>query len=303
MSLVAFRQPLLVAAMLLVPSLAAARGHVAVQVSFDPQSAGELSASERVQLTSHAIEALRRWTAPLLLRQSRTIELQIGVDLEIVDVAGYSVETVYVDEAGPRLIYEQGLAHELRTGFDPNGSAPDLRIDVNSEWMSSTASFQLNPVARDQAVAGDKIDAMSALLHAVGHAIAYAGWADGAGQPPADYASSFDRFVVGGSPSLFTGEYTQQYWGDSVPLTTGSVHHWGNLAGLRRMDAARGCVTPRPAAKGGNTPEMLLEELMNGVGFEPGRMYHVSGLDHAVMTDLGLPVDAELLFGTSFEGQ
>lgn len=292
----------------LAASAAGAMGQVEFPVSFD-ESLGALSALERAALESHFVEAGRAWSRLLDISGPRSIEILIRVDNGAPRFTGRSETSAFVGVIEGRNTFEQGMAYELRTGVDPNGAIADVIITVNLGYLRNELWLDPDPGYRTAPVPGTRTDAMSVALHEIGHAIAYNGWADGWGFPPAGYWSPWDRWMAPGVPgvsaALFTGPESVASWGGAPDLTIGNITHWGN--GLPAPDtgmARDGGVTwrngvPLPACAchgpasadapaWGDRGGTLLDELMNGVVFYRGRRYELSALDAAVLEDVGL---------------
>lgn len=299
-----------------------ATGETMFEVSFG-DSASELSAGERSNLTAHIEAAGRRWFHMLGFTGPRSITVNVEIDMGIPGAASSSAAAVYVGLAGGRSTYEQGAFHELRTGIDPNGSLQDIRMDINLDYLREELWFDPDPGLRSATVPQDRTDAMSVMLHELGHALGYNGWADGNGIPPVSFWSTFDRWMLAGTPTVFTGPAAVAHWGSEPDLTTGNIFHWGNAEGtgsalspnaeallghdglpkpLIVCDGIRS-VDPPVTAEGPVTvlPPGLLGELMNGVVFYRGQRYDISALDIAALTDVALPVDEEMIFGNGFE--
>lgn len=308
--------------------LALFAGSAFAQVSFPVSfnsSADPLTAGERAQVTSHIQAAGQQWAAVLDLAGSRSIEVEVGLS-NAPTANGSSVTSVFVAVAGGRDMFEQSAAAELRSGIDPNGAEPDIRITFGTAFLRNELWFDPDPVARTATVPIEKTDAMSVALHEFGHALAYNGWADGQGIPPATFWSTFDQWMIAGTPTLFGGTQAILQFGTAPDLTTNNIHHWDNGPIPRfKQRPDRGAVqwkhgvpipfpgcdgiitadAPRPAdlvGATGNLPSGLLYELMNGIVFYRGSRYHISALDVATLEDAGLPVREMSVFANGFEG-
>jgi hypothetical protein len=308
------------ATLLLALTGAPAAAQVSFPVAFDG-SAVVLDSSERMQLVAHLQEAGRRWSRTLRVDGPRSIEIQVVVSDTVARASGSSLASAFVSSDGSRDTYEQGAAYELRTGADANGRNPDVRITISPSYLRQELWFDPDPSTRMAPVPKTRTDAMSVLLHELGHALAYNGWADGTGQAPPAYWSTFDRWMIAGVPTLFDGPAALAHLGSRPDLTGGNVHHWANPE-ARPMKAAtphgltrwsQGRPVPHPACDGmpsvpasgdtlkGTLPAGLLYELMNGVVFYRGARYDISALDRAALRDAGLPVDPDPIFAGGFE--
>lgn len=299
-----------------------AAAQVTYPVDFAP-SANVLTTAERAMLTSHFQEAGRRWTRELAIDGPRSIEIEIAVDNTIPRMNGRSETSFFVGVFDGRDTFEQGAAHELRTGADPNGATRDVVINVNLSYLRTEMWFDPDPSSRSAPVPLDRTDAMSLALHELGHALAYNGFADGNGVPPATFWSTFDRWMIPGAPALFNGPRAVPTWGSAPDLTVNNITHWGNATLIVQMPASpsepvvwrNGAPVPTVSCEGpvsidapslansGDAPfgGTLIDELMNGVVFVRGSRYTISSLDVAALSDAGLPVNLEDLFADGFE--
>lgn len=286
-------------------------------VSFDA-SASMLTAQERAEVTSHLEAAGRRWCRALAITTSPSIDLLVAIaDIPTANAA--SAATVYIGTIGGRDTYEQGVAHELRTGEDPNGADPDAVITFGLAYLRNELWFDPDPDARTAPVPTDRTDAMSTMLHELGHALAYNGWADlFTGEPTQTYWSIWDSWIVPGSAPAFGGIAATRAWSGTPPaLTIGNINHWGNASGRSDRTLARcapalaawrwnapvpsRCDAPQSAdaPAGLRAPDgaSLIDQLMNGVVFYRGWRYDISALDLGVAIDVGLLNDAIFIGG------
>jgi hypothetical protein len=173
-----------------------AQAQVAFPVAFDAAATSTFDVGERAALSAHLQAAGQQWVAVLDLAGPRSLEILVVLDEIAPRSGGASVTSAFVGNVGGRDLYEQGAAAELRTGIDPNGIEPDIRISINSTYLRDELWFDPDPVARVAPVDLERTDAMSVALHELGHALAYNGWADGEGVPPATFWSTFDRWML-----------------------------------------------------------------------------------------------------------
>ena len=320
--------PALYVAPFLVLGSAAASALVTVTTQFAASASG-LTTIERDAIDAHVRAATLAWTNELRLAGPRALEIEIGIDESVPTGNGTSLTTAFVGTVGARNLFEQGVAAELRTGTDPNSTAPDARFNFSTNYLRNELWFDPDPVARTAPVPVDRTDAMSVFLHEFGHAIAYNGWANGAGVPPPDYFSTFDRWMIAGTPTTFNGPVALAVRGSAPDLTTNNIHHWGNsmlrkaapwtpldvmplLPGTAPVPhpacgapASRDAPPSRDAAlrvdATGKGATSLIDELMNGVVFYRGSRYRISALDLAVLEDLALELDDGGIFDNGFE--
>ena len=121
-------------------------------------------------------------------------------------VNGASATSGFVRNDGTRDIFEQGAAFEIRTGMDPNGATPDIRITFGTTYMINVLWFDPNPQTRTDPIPASKVDAISVLTHELGHALVFNGFRNGTtGEPPAGFMSTFDVPVTFDGNNLFFG--------------------------------------------------------------------------------------------------
>jgi hypothetical protein len=191
---------------------------------------------------------------------------------------GRSATTAFVGAgAGGTSLWEQGAAHEIRTGIDSNGAQADVEINIGIDgYLQNELWFDPDPSLRLATVPADRTDAVTVMLHEFGHAFGFNGWLDGrTGALAGSFESTFDAYVTpastaAGTTLFFTGPAATDLYGGPVPLTFDNFAHLGNS-------------NPRP---GGD----LLPDLMNGEVFYRGTRYSISPLDLAILADAGLPV-------------
>ena len=294
---------------------------VTFPISFDA-SAAALTEPERTQLALHFQEAGRRWAQVLQVSGARSIEIEVRVDNAAPRFTCGSATSAFVEMIGGRNTFEQGSAHEMRTGEDSNGPAPDVRVSVNTGYLRDEIWFDPDPVARSASVPNNRTDGLSVALHELGHALAFNGWANGQGNAPATYWSTFDRWMLAGAPTLFDGPEVLQAWGSRPELTTDNIHHWANGPAppppvrAKRVLWRDGVPVPMLTCEGlpsadapasrdglfkGSLPPDLVYQLMNGVVFYRGVRYDIAALEIAALADAGLPTKEPPLFANGFE--
>jgi len=177
------------------------------------------------------------------------------------------------ENAGDKPISEEGWAHLLRTGQDPNGAAPDVEMAFDPDYFR-TLWWDPNPKSRHAIVPREKLDAMSVILHELGHAIGFNGHIDmQTGKSKDGVLSPYDRWVsFDGTDFFFTGPSAVKLYHKPIPLakTANNYHHVGE--------------------KGPRLDHKLKDDLMNGIVMEYGKRYYISDLDLAILSDCGLPL-------------
>ena len=193
-----------------------------------------------------------------------SIDIQVNIT-PTTRANGGAATVVYIGSDGVRSVYEDGTANELRTGVDPNGSSPDLIINVDPTYLST---LWLDP---NSAPLSTMTDGLSVFLHEIGHGLGIQGYRDSSGALPA-YETPWDRLVVVGAGSAsFTGYYAEAIYGGPVSVTTlQNGEQYNHL--------------------GSDVSERNGQDLMNGVVFYYGTRYGISDLDLAIFKDMGLTV-------------
>jgi hypothetical protein len=261
-------------------------GQITWDVSFyDPSGAW----SAYYQNIQHVVQgAGHEWAR--LFDSTASIQVRVRFDATLPTASGRSLAAAFLYHAAAGLdIYEQGAAAEINTGTDPNGAEPDVELTFGvkpgNNYLADLLWFDPEPSARVAGIPTGRIDAMSLVMHELGHALGYNGWADYlTGHLPGDYASTFDQYIhMQGAVPYFGGAYAHAAYGSDPPLTVGNIYHWGNVA-------------PTPGAD-------LANQLMNGVAFGYEYRYDISDLDVAVMRDLGMNLEttAPVMTGKQFE--
>jgi hypothetical protein len=201
----------------------------------------------------------------------------IQIQIEFEDSPGQSflakslsVENEPIRKEGDVQVFEVGVAHEIRTGFDPNGSVPDGIIVFNTALLEDMF-FDPDTNTRVAPIPADKFDAYSVVLHEIGHLNGFAPFkANGTAAIVNDQISTFDEFVQqgGGGSIIFTGPKVVEIYGQPAPLNTNSIAHYGNAGG----------------------PGADLNGKLMSVDIPPQERQVVQDIDLAFLFDIGLPV-------------
>ena len=242
---------------------------------------GDQYPSYHAGLMSHALAAASLWGSRI--DSDADLSLVVHIDPAFTLGGGRSLTTgfvgnqVYSGNGNNYDVFNQGLAHEIITGNDPNGEDYDAEISLGPDYLVNNLWFDPDPNARTAEVPNDCTDAMSVFLHELAHAFAFNGWRGAYdGQITTGYLSTYDMLIErdsGTGDLSFTGSRAEDYYGGRVPVTTqgpNTYHHLGNNA-------------PKPGSE-------LIPDLMNGVVFTFGTRYYISGLDLAVLADVGIPI-------------
>jgi predicted methyltransferase MtxX (methanogen marker protein 4) len=250
----------------LLVNAAIARGAITYSVTF--VDSGNAHSASYAAITAHIQAAGARWAG--YLSGSGSLEVQVEFTTAIARIDGASFSNGFVHKNGARDVFEQGAAFEVRTGTDPNGASPDIRIRINPDYLANEVWLDPNPAKRSDPIPANHIDGMSLFIHELGHAFLFAGWMDGTtGALPATYMSTFDEQVqFDGTNFFFVGANAQARYGGPVPLTYGNPGHLGNLS-------------PRPGAD-------LVNDLMYGPFYSYQKRYDISAVDLAMAKDAGV---------------
>jgi hypothetical protein len=271
----------LVAAVFLTCTGRRARGQVEFKLTLQDLPA-EFKPVER-QIEANILAAARMWAEPVDAKPC-TIDILFRTDPAANRGSGRSFTTAPLDDEkhGDKRVMEQSWAAEMRTGRDPNGDKSDVELVLEPGYMR-TLWWDPRPDLRTARIPANKLDAMTVLLHELGHAIAFNGWIDPrTGGNDRDVASTYDRWVTyDGADFFFNGPAAKKLWGGPVPLarTNNNYHHV--------------CDKPRgPQAT-------LKDDLMNGVTFGNGRRYQIGPMDLAILADCGIPLKPRKVSGAA----
>ena len=201
---------------------------------------------------------------------SGNLEIEIVMEPSIPTADCSSLSSGFVRNDGTRDIFEQGAAYEIRTGIDPNGSDPDIRLRIGTAYLTNELWFDPDPQARTAPIPANHIDAISVFTHELGHAFVFTGWMNAmTGQLPPNYMSTFDANAnFDGNNIFLNGSGSVARYGHPVPVTYGNYGHIGNLA-------------PRPGSD-------LLLDMMNGVYYYYQQRYFISPVDLEIFKDCGV---------------
>ncbi len=261
----------IIAALALLSSAHTISASVFWDVRFDSASIREGIDTNLIR--DNLLAAADAWTRHLDTASGVRIDVIVRFDSSIPRAGGRSLTSSYVTNNGLFDVFEQGLAAELRTGIDPNGSTPDVEIILNPNYTTNTLWFDPNPFDSVASIPTNRVDGYSVLLHELGHALAFNGWRNILTGAIGSYASTFDELTVVDHDGFmyFIGEMATSIYGDRVPLTRNNIFHVANNLGFPGDD--------------------LITDLMNGVILHRGRRYDISLLDLAIAYDSGVDVN------------
>ena len=173
--------------------------------------------------------------------------------------------------------FEGVLSAELRSGSNLNGSNYDINIRVHSGYLANELWLDTTPDTASDIPSG-KTDALSVMVHELGHALGFNGsFNDATNTFTGNAKSPYDyRLVIDGENESFSGPNTMAVFGGLVPTTNNNNSHYGNVSG--------------PPSAG------LIYGLMNGVVFYRGARYSISDLDLAFLADMGLGTTRDDIF-------
>jgi Ca2+-binding RTX toxin-like protein len=151
----------------------------------------------------------------------------ITIRVSFTDLSGSTLATggtdfQFVNSSGGLDFFEPNTVRELRTGVDPNGSSPDIRITVDSSRLASNGFHLGAPVdGYISSPPGGQIDLFSVLLHEIGHGLGLLTFLDQGGND----RTTLDRFVTqSGGNFFFNGPNAVAVNGGPVPLDDEIAH-------------------------------------------------------------------------------
>jgi len=248
-----------------------ARAEIAVEVTVKPLAA-EFQPLQ-AEIRAHIVAATQAWARHFETRPC-TLTVEFSIRDWLARGAGRSLVSVpfQAEMIDGKDLSEEGAAHKIRTGIDPNGKAPDIEIYFDPGYFR-TLWFDPDPATRAARMPDrneHKLDAYSVILHELGHAFGFNGFRDQKnGALPGKFMSLYDRWVIfDGQNFFFNGPSARNLYGRPVPLarTNNNYHHVADT----RAD-------PK-----------LAEDLMNGITLDWSRRYEISLLDIAILNDCGL---------------
>jgi hypothetical protein len=229
-------------------------------------------------IAANALAAARYLGSALLGNAS--IEIEVRIEQMNHAATGTSLMPVYLRNTGGFAVFEQGFASEVRSGLDPNASAPDVVVRLDPDFLRQADLWlDPNPGAPNTVVPSGMIDAYSIFLHEFLHAVAFNGWRDWTTAAlPGNQMSTYDASVqmLGGNP-YFVGTTAQNAYGQPVPLTPGNLMHYGNSAG--------------------GAMDLVAAGVMNNGTTNRGQRYGLTVLDLAILDDAEVPL--AVAFGTN----
>lgn len=160
---------------------------------------------------------------------------------------------------------EEGALHKIRTGDeDPNSGKFDAQIRFTpGHYLENDLWFDPNPLKRTAALPCDRTDAMTVLLHEIGHILGFYG--EKFNHSSGGWCTTYDKYVrdLGGS-LFFVGPLATSLYGQEVPLSSDNYSH---------VD-----------------PKSRLHCLMTRKSQPQGRRWKIMPLDRAILADLNLPI-------------
>jgi hypothetical protein len=207
------------------------------------------------------------------INSNASIEVEVDIAASPIHTAdGTSATAVFLKTQNDNNYFEFGTIAEMLTGQDPNGSAPDIIIHVDPQYIDQFLYFDPNPTPTSN-VPSNKVDAVEVFEHELGHAFGFNGYLDLSTGASQGSLSTYDVFVttINGT-QYFTGPQAKAIYGGPVPLTTNNFYHVGNQAGS------------------GHPGSDLLTDMMNGVIGFFGKSPGPSKLDLAILADAGVPM-------------
>jgi hypothetical protein len=268
--------------MAMVPGFALAGDATASDVRFDviiKELPAALVAHQAV-IKAHIFTAARMWT-DLVNAKPCGIRIAFGIsDVMEGDPKklgyGKSTRSVLFSQANPdsKGIAEQGWAATLRTGRPSKGEKSDVEIGFQTAYVLREFWWDPDPAARKEPVPEGKLDALSVILHELGHAMVFNGWIDPkSGKHGGSQISTYDRWVRwDGTDFYFDGPSAEKVYGKPILLghTFNNYHHLGD----ERPDVLNDV--------------LLRNDLMTGYHFQWAKRYAITPLDIAILQDCGI---------------
>ena len=222
--------------------------------------------------------ALSAWSNYITGATGGTVEVALEItDLPVIGAAGGPAAVVDAGTTASGISVEESAAdYVLRSGVQPAGATADINVYVDPRALP-VWYIDPNPSAGNPVPMG-AYDGFSALLHEVGHGLAFSGYYDTQSNAAAltdggGYESPFDTFISAtpDGNAYFTGPKAEKVNGGPVALTTIG-----------------------PAGSDYYHLENDQTDVMTGTVLTTGVRYQPSSLDLAIMADTGIPVTSYL---------
>jgi hypothetical protein len=139
----------------------------------------------------------------------------------ILRAFGRSNTAVPIGTVNGRTLVQESAGWEIRTGNDPTPGSPDIQIGLQPTYLQNELWFDPDPAARTAAVPGNRVDAMSVVLHELAYAFGFNGFRDQVtGELDPFVLSAYDALTtLEGCRMFFIGERAQSVFGGPVPLS------------------------------------------------------------------------------------
>lgn len=216
--------------------------------------------------------AAAQWGA--LLQGDGEIHIEVYAERNTATAHTASTYSAFVHASGLSNVYQQGMTSKLNGGPDANGDGPDLRIGLNPGYLHNDLWLDPKPFERTEPVPAHLVDAVSVMIHEIGHAVAMTGWlGPDFVDHPTNFLSTYDRHVrYDGKYWWFDGPRTKALLGgNALPLHGTIISHYANPL-------------PGPGAK------ELAGGIMCGLAFRRGHRYNLSLLEAAILDDCSVPL-------------
>ncbi len=143
-------------------------------------------------------------------------------DLDGTTLATGGTDFQFLNSSGGLDFFEPNPVRELRTGVDPNGSSPDIRITIDSSRLASNGFYLGAPAdGYISTPTPGRTDLFTVLLHEIGHGLGLLSFLD----EPGNDRSTFDRHVTqSGGNFSFNGPNAVAAFGGPIPLDDSIAH-------------------------------------------------------------------------------
>jgi len=224
----------------------------------DPEGQLEPYLSE---IEINILAAWKNWDVYIDAHAGAEIEVVVTAFVEIGDTAtalarAGSLHAEWLADG----ISRPGVAHELITGEDPNGSEYDARIQINLYHLQEEGYFDFSP---DGYTPPQQVSFEDVMQHELGHALGFNGWFDDSGNV------SIYETLLDPEKSEFTGEHAITTNGEPVALGLDFLGHLSKEV----------------------HPNASMTE-----GTERGGVNEITDIEIAILADIGLPIHEDYLF-------
>jgi hypothetical protein len=238
---------------------------MAISASINLSDARNYLGSDREAALANINAAFSTWGSALAGNSTIQVNVTVSYSISGTLASAGARNEAYLGVVGGRSLYESPIAHQLRTGYNNNGSLNDIDIIINA-YNLDEMYIDPNPYDGSGGLPGNRYDFVGLMIHEIGHGLGFYAYRSDTTGAYYSYKSVYDDYIqfVSGQP-YFVGENVSRYYG-SVPLTQNDLSHVGNESGAGED----------------------LWSAMMAPYLDPGVRFSVTSLEKAMLADMGV---------------